>query len=289
MKTIALATSSQWPNLTSEDKLLTQSLADYGYEARPVVWEKRINWQQFDAVVIRSCWDYHHKPGRFVDWLKHLERKNVAVLNPVSLIQWNMHKNYLDELAGLGIETVSTYWVEQGSKVSLRHILLENSWDKVVIKPAISASGHSTWVSNLKLSLVHQRDFQLAARQTDLMIQPFIETVKDGEWSFVFFGGRFHHAVLKCPVLGDFRVQTEFGGTCEPVRPGDDLIEQAHHVVEAIQAPWAFARVDGVLVDDQFQLFELELIEPQLFLEYEPDAPARLAEVIVSMVQRVDK
>lgn len=33
------------------------------------------------------------------------------------------------------------------------------------------------------------------------------EVVRDGEWSFIFFGGEFSHAVLKRVAAHDFRVQ----------------------------------------------------------------------------------
>ena len=38
---------------------------------------------------------------------------------------------------------------------------------------------------------------------------------RTGEWSLVFFAGRFSHAVLKRPAAGDFRVQAEHGGSTE--------------------------------------------------------------------------
>ena len=40
-------------------------------------------------------------------------------------------------------------------------------------------------------------------------------------------------------------------------------------------------RVDGVLRDGQFVLMELELIEPNLFLELQAGSAERLAETVV--------
>jgi hypothetical protein len=44
----------------------------------------------------------------------------------------------------------------------------------------------------------------------------------------------------------------------------------------------AYARVDGYLHNDRLVLMELELIEPQLYLDLEPEAPSRFAGAIAA-------
>ena len=63
----------------------------------------------------------------------------------------------------------------------------------------------------------------LAARAPGaVMVQPFVpEVLAEGEWSLVFLGGRFSHAVRKRPRGGDFRVQSEHGGLTESAVPAD--------------------------------------------------------------------
>ena len=47
-----------------------------------------------------------------------------------------------------------------------------------------------------------------------VMVQEFLSEIQDGgEWSLMFFGGEFSHAVVKRPATGDFRVQVEHGGS----------------------------------------------------------------------------
>gem|GEM_PF-5035959 len=41
----------------------------------------------------------------------------------------------------------------------------------------------------------------------DIMVQPFVEEIRNGEWSLAFFDGKYSHAVLKVPQENDFRVQ----------------------------------------------------------------------------------
>jgi len=45
-----------------------------------------------------------------------------------------------------------------------------------------------------------------------------------------------------------------------------------------------YARVDGCLVDGTFILLELELLEPDLLLNLDAQAPTRFAEALLSRV-----
>jgi hypothetical protein len=124
------------------------------------------------------------------------------------------------------------------------------------------------------------------------MIQPFVpEIATRGEWSLMFFEGRFSHAVLKRPADGDFRVQQEHGGTSVGAPPPAALVDLGAGVLEAAEAAvrdgssgprgpgetLLYARVDLVEAAAGPLLIELELIEPALFLEAHPPAAPALA------------
>lgn len=75
------------------------------------LWDQpEVPWTSFDAVVVRSTWDYHRRPVEFDRWLTELERSGTRVWNPVPLLRWNANKRYLDTLAGRGVPTVPTAW-----------------------------------------------------------------------------------------------------------------------------------------------------------------------------------
>jgi hypothetical protein len=97
----------------------------------------------------------------------------------------------------------------------------------------------------------------------------------------MFFGDRFSHAVLKQAAPGDFRVQREYGGTAQRVVPPEHLTRQAHAALRATPGPTLYARVDGVVVNGDLVVSELELLEPSLFLDADPDAPGRMAEALL--------
>ena len=101
----------------------------------------------------------------------------------------------------------------------------------------------------------------------------------EGEVSLVYCDGRFSHAVRKIPAAGDFRVQSEFGGSVEHIPASDALIELGIRAIEAAPDPLTYARVDIVKGHDGgWQMIELEAIEPELFLGFAPDAGRALGE-----------
>jgi hypothetical protein len=54
-------------------------------------------------------------------------------------------------------------------------------------------------------------------------------------------------------------------------------LRQAAHVLTAVAEKPLYARVDGISRGGAFLLMELELIEPNLFLEFGDGAPAKFA------------
>ncbi|HEY2582103.1 MAG TPA: hypothetical protein VGI43_09855, partial [Mucilaginibacter sp.] len=117
------------------------------------------------------------------------------------------------------------------------------------------------------------------ARLNDLLktggylVQKFIEEITEGELSLIFFNKVFSHAVVKKPRTGDFRVQKDHGGTVEGFYPGEKTIAEAAAFLLDIKEPLLYARVDGVIINADFYLMELELIEPALFFTKNENAP----------------
>ncbi|HYC31582.1 MAG TPA: hypothetical protein VEB59_04790, partial [Gemmatimonadales bacterium] len=273
-------TSEEVPDLARDDRLLIPALAGRGIAARPAVWDDAsVDWREFDAVVIRSCWDYHFKVERFEAWTRRLEADGVQLINPPAVLRWNARKTYLRDLAERGVPIVPTTFVD-GPGPALDDLLREAGWDAAVVKPVVSASAHETWRARRGESADAERFARLADRMP-LMVQPFVEEIaREGEWSLCFFGGRFSHAVLKRARPGDFRVQTDHGGTAALVPPGDRLVAEAAAALAAARAPTVYARVDGAVIGGALHLMELELLEPGLFLSLETAAAGRFADAI---------
>jgi glutathione synthase/RimK-type ligase-like ATP-grasp enzyme len=284
VREIAFATCAAHPALADDDRLVVEPLRARGVAVTPVVWDAPGRYPAARPVVIRSCWDYHRKPADFLRWAHQVEREGVGLSNPASVVEWNHDKSYLRELGEKGVVIPSTAWVQRSVDVDLSAVLADRGWSKAVVKPLVSASAWRTFVTEAHTATADDPAWRELLRDSGAMVQEFVSEVQTkGEWSLLFFGGKFSHAVLKRPRDGDFRVQAELGGTAVLAAPPPALEDAARRLLALVGEPLLFARVDGVEVDGTFVLMELELIEPALFLGADPAAPARFADAIVSM------
>ncbi|PYQ22165.1 MAG: hypothetical protein DMF79_06545 [Acidobacteria bacterium] len=282
----AFATWSKRPELTADDGRAAEALRRLGHLVEPIPWDAgQIAWAAFDAVVVRSVWDYHLRPAEFLRWVEAVDRAGTPLLNPAVVLRWNHHKSYLRDLAARGVETVPTLWLARGAETDLLRLLTERGWPEAVVKPAVSASAYETWGISGAPALADQRRLEALLDAGEVLVQPLLPEVRSrGEWSLVFFGGAFSHAMLKSPRAGDFRVQEELGGRAEPADPSPRLVEQAARALAAVAAPCLYARVDGVERAGQLLLMELELIEPVLYFGADPAAPDRFTAALLALL-----
>ena len=278
---IVLAVDAQTIELTAGDRVLARALHGRGVEVRPVVWGTPC--AASDSIVIRSTWDYVERPDEFRSWLDDLDAAGNTVVNPTSLLRWNMHKGYLQELAARGVAVVPTEMLRSGSEATLSDVMTAQGWTQVVVKPAIGASARQT-------VRVGRSDFEGAEalvrrllEAEDVLVQPFLPSIEsDGEVSVVAIGGAITHAIAKRPASGEWRVQSEYGGSVDRVPVTEQHERAAAAVLAALDQVPAYARVDLVLIEGEPHLMELELIEPELFLESAPEAADRFADLLVS-------
>src|SRR5262249_33937104 len=99
------------------------------------------------------------------------------------------------------------------------------------------------------------------------MIQPIIQSViTEGEYSFLFIDAESTHALIRQAKQGDYRIQAAYGGASRAITPEPIDQKQARAVLEALDEPPLYARVDMVRgADGELLLMELEVIEPFLF------------------------
>lgn len=283
---VALATCAAFADLDVDDRLLLEPLRSLGIEPVAAVWdEKTIDWALFDAVVIRSTWDYAERRDEFLAWVESVSTKT-QVLNSLPVIRWSSDKHYLLDLAAAGVRVVPTEFVEPG----------DSSWsfpedfDEFVVKPAISAGSRDTmrYPHESRASAdAHVR--RLLDDQRSVMIQPYLPSVDTvAETALLFFDGNFSHAIRKGPLLvanveGDkveglyiqeqidpriaTHVQREVAEAALQVVPGGDEL--------------LYARVDLIEDNDGNPvILEMELIEPSVFLVTDSEAADRLARAI---------
>src|SRR5262245_47748925 len=236
MLRIGLATFTGVPALTADDQLLAEELRGRDACVEALVWDDPgVRWAQLDALLLRSCWDYHQQPAEFLAWMERLERERVRVCNPPALVRWNAHKSYLRDLEAAGATVLPTAWLSRATPADLHALLEERGWSEAVVKPAVSASAHGTWRTARARASEDQPRLDELLSQADVLVQPLApEVARDGEWSFVFFGGEYSHSVLKRPAAGEFRVQKELGGSEGALEPPPSLLAQARAVTACI-------------------------------------------------------
>lgn len=289
---IALLTDARWvapdpacrhgETILSEDRALVRALADNGMYAQRIAWDDPdVDWGSVGKAVFRTTWDYLDHLDRFRSWLRRAASRT-ALVNDFSLVDWNLNKRYLLDLAQTGLPVVETVCVATGSDQSLSDMLSEHGWRQAVIKPAISASGRDTHrvtdggdSENLWRSLVGRQE---------MVVQPFEEAILDqGEISIAVINGNPCHAVRKRARSGEFRVQNDHGGTVEPYRATDAELSLAVDCVSACTPEPVYARVDMVRArGGRPRLMELELIEPELFFRFFPASAEVFAEALAA-------
>jgi glutathione synthase/RimK-type ligase-like ATP-grasp enzyme len=249
-----------------EDADLLRFLRKKGLNAFPTIWnDENVDWKSFHVAIIKSPWDYHNHLPQFLNWLDTLEKLNIKVLNPVEIIKWNSHKKYLKDISNNGLPVIASEYLDKGSSFDSRFFDLFGT-DKLVVKPCVSAGAQNTITVNKSNLNERTQEIEQLLKTEDYIVQPFVEEIKNGEWSFLFFNGKYSHCTLKTPKKDDFRVQHYHGGSISYPTPTSLHIEQAGQYVKSLPQSTLYARVDGVILDNTFKLMELELIEPYLFL-----------------------
>ncbi|MDL4770977.1 MULTISPECIES: ATP-grasp domain-containing protein [Thermomonosporaceae] len=278
--TIALATCSWLPEGSDDAQALIKALDRAGLAADPVVWDGPADWSSHDLVIIRSTWDYTTRRDEFLAWARGLPR----LLNPVDVLSWNTDKRYLRELADAGVPVVPTLWDPSG---------VPAEWPEYVVKPAVSIGCRDTarWGPGEEAAArAHLRSLREGGRTA--MVQPYLSAIDtEGETALVFLDGAFSHAGRKAPIL------TAGAGVEGPVVPGGPRgqVTAAEATAEQLAvAEWAlaavpggpdllYARVDLVPGPDGSPVvIELELAEPNLYLQFGPGAADRLAGAVAA-------
>ena len=293
---VALATCAAFADLDADDRLLLEPLRALGIEPMAAVWDDAsIDWASFDAVVIRSTWDYAERRDEFLDWVARASALT-QVLNPLPVVRWSTDKHYLNDLADAGVPVVPTSFIEPGDA----DWTFPSDYDEFVVKPAISAGSRDTMrYTHASHATANAHVQRLLDDQRSVMIQPYLPSVDTtAETALLFFDGAFSHAIRKGPLLqagveGE-KVEGLFIQEQIDPRTATQAQREVAEAALAVAAECAlppgagdllYARVD--LIDDNDGnpvVLELELVEPSVFLATDRDAAHRCARALRTRV-----
>ena len=278
---IALVTARHVdPDLT-DDVYLSEALTECGQRFDWRAWDDpAVRWQDYDRVVLRSCWGYHLDTPRFEAWLMRLDVLGVHLINPSSLVRGNIHKRYLLELAAAGVPIPKLRLVPQGSTATLESLQREMDSAELIVKPAVSGCSWRTFRVPAGSTERWEAELAVLTAERDVLVQAFVPEIQTlGEYSLIFIAGRYSHAILKTPVAGEFRCQPEYGGRIAATIPPDSVFRAAERASLFTGDP-TYARVDIVESAGTPMIMEVELIEPVLFFRQAPEAARRLAQAL---------
>ena len=266
-------------NFVCYDALLIEPLKQLGWQTQTISWHNRhVDWNRFDAVIIRSPWDYQQNPDAFIATLKRIEQSSACLFNCLQTVLWNIDKRYLQKIEDQGVTIVPTRWGNQLKPADLLAAFEQFNCAEIIIKPVISANADNTF--RLTRESARQSSDKLCDTFSaqPFMLQPFMNSIIDeGEFSLFFFGGNYSHCILKTPADNDFRVQEEHGGSLLKVEPEAELLQLAEKANSLLAPEPLYSRLDFVRAEQGFAIMEIELIEPSLYFNMDNQSAMRFA------------
>jgi len=280
---VALVTMTDLDQEDFDAAPLAGALVGAGHQPAMVAWDDaRADWTRFDAAVLRSTWDYHHRRDAFVAWATTVGAQT-RLFNPPADVAWNSHKFYLRELERSGIAIVPTEFLPRGAAVDLSEILDRRGWDSAVIKPAVSADSFATECAERAAPQAGAAHLAAHLPERDMLVQEYMPAVVEpGERCLVALDGELSHAVRK---RSKFLGGRHAGPEGVPVDVAADEAAAAARILALRPARPLYARIDLIRNPAGAPcLMELELVEPSLFFDAEPGSAERFVEALTRRV-----
>ena len=268
-----------------EDGLLQTALENKRLKVTKKNWaDKKFDWGTTKYAIFRTTWDYFDRFEEFFNWLEK-NKERTTFINSADIINWNIDKHYLQDLATNGINIAPTLFIEQGDNTTLIDLFIKTKWTEAVIKPAISGAARHTYRITPNNCKNYENIFQELIAKEGMLFQEFMNNItSNGEISLIMIGGKYTHAVKKIAKKGDFRVQDDHGGSVEEYNATKAEIDFAEKCIKNCPYFPIYARVDIVYDNNNLpSLSELELIEPELWFRNNLKSAELLAKEISSL------
>jgi len=289
-KKVALLSMDNTKGFFTYDKLLIEPMKTFGWDAEEISWRNEsINWDDYNAVIVRSTWDYQKDHEKFLDVLEKINNSSAHLENDLELMKWNMNKKYLFDLEQKGVKIVDTLWKSNFNLDEVENSFENFNSEEIIIKPNISANADNTFRLTKAKFVEIKNQLKLIFTNREFMIQPFMKNIIDeGEYSLFFFNGEFSHCVLKKPKEKDFRVQEEHGGKFKSIIPTEQQKTIGKNIIDKLAVLPLYGRTDLVrTADNDFALMELEAIEPSLYFNMDEQSPIRFTKAFVEKMKSV--
>lgn len=259
---ITILSSQKWRNKVKEDLILQKYLLHNQIDTKIIAWEKSKPQTKFS--IIRSIWGYQHQIDKFTNYIETINKQNKILINDYKIISQNINKaNQLELLNKYQIPHISTQII-----YDLSEIKTISKYEKHVIKPLISASGNNTHILE-DLTEENITNIYQDLVKNGLMIQPFLKEIQNGEISLILINNELTHSIIRYPGLFTTK-KTNIYQDIQNLDPNIyPIIEKIKNIKEYQNN--AFMRIDLIKYQNTYLVMEIELLEPQLFLEWIPN------------------
>lgn len=243
-KQIYIVSSSKYKNRVKEDLVLQNCFLKNNIFCKIVAWEDN---ESSDINLIRTVWGYHKHIDDFINYIGNkntINKKEIIIDNVDKKKQYELLKKY-------NISTIDTKFIDNVSE-------LESVDKKLVIKPTVSASGNNTYIIENKEELDKCSDLN------NLMVQPYIEGIKDGEISIIVIDKDIKYGIRRYPgIFTEYKKE-------EYIRVDDipkDILDNVNRIKSIPEYNDVVIMRADFVYDDKYKIMEVELVDPALFIE----------------------
>lgn len=284
-KLVAIVSCDKWKNKSLEDLYLKHSLNKQNCKVDIISWEdKTIDYSKYDLIIIRSIWGFQENKTKFENWLNMLETQKIKVLNPIKVIKNNYDKEIqFDILNKYNIETIKTFFLPINKNIKSRILDLKtnNNLENnlIVLKPTISEGSKDVYlVGNNRYEFNNIIDInevynKYKNNKSKLMVQPFMKEIFDGEYSICCINNKITHGIIK---YKNAFTKTNMIKYIPADKIDHKIIEIVNNILNIKEyKDNLFLRIDFVKQKKKFLVMEVELLDPNLFLEFIADRKKR--------------
>lgn len=297
---IGIVSCNNWKGKVYEDISTKYYLNRQGYGADIISYEEENDYSKYKALVIKSIWGFQKDKEVFDKFLEEVSKNKIPLYNSIEIISNNYDKEKQFKLLDkYHIKHIETIFIKNNAKIedNIKEIWKNtfNNYDKLVIKPVVSESSADTYIINLNESgknTITIKDVRNKYQGINysLMLQPFIKEVKDGEYSVICFSNKLSHVIKRCVSVFGEKPYIKY---IEKETIDKKMIEIVNKIcsIEEYQNN-LYMRIDLVKTNEEYQVMEVELLDPQLFLNaitskrYQKEAYQTFTKEIINRVNK---
>ena len=131
----------RWPEVFAR---MAAPLQAPGATVEPRPWTETGDLSGFDLILPLMVWGNYRAVDRWLEAVDVWDEAGLPVLNPPSVLRWNVDTIYLQRLKDHGAPIPPTVWADAGDHAAVEIARRDHGWDAVVIKPRRSGGSYRT-------------------------------------------------------------------------------------------------------------------------------------------------